>query len=241
MLLRAVEDGHFLPVGSDREESSQFQLITGTNRDLRQAVATGEFREDLLARINLWLFTLPGLKERPEDLSPNLDYELERWRSLHGSRVTINKEARQRFLDFARSPGAAWSGNFRDFGAAVERMATLAAGGRIAVADVQAEVARLQFSWERPQAGAQDDRSAQLRVLLGKEALAMLDRFDAVQLAEVVHVCSNSSSLSEAGRTLFSESRKQKRSSNDADRVRKYLARFALTWDDVKGGQPEPT
>ena len=96
--------GQFLPVGSDRQESSHFQLVTGTNRDLRQAVAEGTFREDLLARINLWSFTLPGLKDRPEDLSPNLDYELERWSSQTGSRVTINKEARARFLDFARSP-----------------------------------------------------------------------------------------------------------------------------------------
>jgi transcriptional regulatory protein RtcR len=236
MLLRAVEDGHFLPVGSDSEERSHFQLITGTNRDLRQAVANGEFREDLLARINLWSFTLPGLKDRPEDLSPNLDYELDRWRSLQGSRVTINKEARQRFLDFARSPSAAWSGNFRDFGAAIERMATLAAGGRIAIADVQAEVARLQFSWERPRAGAMNDRSAQLQALLGKDVFVALDRFDAVQLADVVEVCSNSVNMSEAGRSLFSESRKQKRSNNDADRVRKYLARFGLTWEDVKGG-----
>lgn len=237
MLLRAIEDGQFLPVGSDRQESSHFQLVTGTNRDLRQAVAEGTFREDLLARINLWSFTLPGLKDRPEDLSPNLDYELERWSSQTGSRVTINKEARARFLDFARSPRAAWLGNFRDFGAAIERMATLAAGGRIAVEDVVDEVSRLEFSWERPTHGAERDRYAKLEGLLGQDALATLDRFDVVQLAEVVHVCSNATSLSDAGRALFSESRKLKRSSNDADRVRKYLARFALTWDDVKSGR----
>ncbi len=233
MLLRAIEEGLFLPVGADREERSQFQLISGTNRDLRRAVAEGTFREDLLARINLWAFTLPGLKERPEDLGPNLDYELERWRSQHGDRVTINKEARTRFLDFARSPRAAWLGNFRDFGAAVERMATLAAGGRIAVEDVQEEVSRLEFSWERP---ADDHgRFGRLEALLGKEALRTLDRFDLVQLADVVEVCAQCASLSEAGRILFAESRKQKRSSNDADRVRKYLARFALTWDDISG------
>src|SRR5690606_20735460 len=144
MLLRAIEDGLFFPVGSDREEQSQFQLISGTNRDLRRAVTQGSFREDLLARINLWSFTLPGLKQRPEDLEPNLDYELERWRSLHANRVTLTKEARRRFLGFARSPRAQWLGNFLDFGAAVERMATSATGGRIAVEDVRAEVARLE-------------------------------------------------------------------------------------------------
>src|SRR5205814_9346470 len=54
MLLRAVEDKAFLPVGTDREVQSDFQLVAGTNRDLGQAVRTGRFRDDLLARINLW-------------------------------------------------------------------------------------------------------------------------------------------------------------------------------------------
>ena len=48
MLLKAIEEKRFLPVGSDVEVGSDFQLIAGTNRDLRAAVAAGEFREDLL-------------------------------------------------------------------------------------------------------------------------------------------------------------------------------------------------
>ncbi len=51
--------------------SSDFQLIAGTVRDLRQLVAEGKFREDLYARINLWTFTLPGLRQRQEDIEPN--------------------------------------------------------------------------------------------------------------------------------------------------------------------------
>ena len=54
-------------LGSDRESHSDFQLIAGTNRDLFAAVRDGRFREDLLARINLWTFSLPGLRARPED------------------------------------------------------------------------------------------------------------------------------------------------------------------------------
>ena len=77
MLLRAVEDKVFLPLGSDREVQSAFQLIAGTNRDLLESVRNGRFREDLLARINLWTFRLPGLADRREDIEPNLDFELE--------------------------------------------------------------------------------------------------------------------------------------------------------------------
>src|SRR3989454_1022522 len=61
MLLRALEEKRFLPLGSDKEVSSEFQLIAGTNRDLAEAVKEGRFRDDLLARINLWTFSLPGL------------------------------------------------------------------------------------------------------------------------------------------------------------------------------------
>jgi transcriptional regulatory protein RtcR len=59
-----------------------------------------------------------------------------------------------------------------------------------------------------------------------------------VQLADVVRVCRGSRSLSEAGRALYDVSRLQKRMPNDADRLRKYLARFGLTWDRV--GTPLP-
>ncbi len=75
MLLRGLEEKIFLPLGSDREAHSDFQLIAGTNRDLLAAVREGSFREDLLARINLWTFTLLGLRSRPKGIEPNLQFE----------------------------------------------------------------------------------------------------------------------------------------------------------------------
>ncbi|MEZ4310038.1 MAG: RNA repair transcriptional activator RtcR, partial [Polyangiaceae bacterium] len=142
MLLRAVEDKVFYPVGSDREQRSDFQLVAGTNRDLSAAVRAGRFREDLFARINLWTFRLPSLSERPEDIEPNLDFELGRSASLTGVKVTMNREARARFLSFATSKEAVWTGNFRDFSAAITRMAILADGGRIGAAIVEEEIGR---------------------------------------------------------------------------------------------------
>jgi len=61
MILRAIKERRFLPVGSDKEAASDFQLIAGTNRNLMAAVAEGRFREDQFARLNLWTFVLPGL------------------------------------------------------------------------------------------------------------------------------------------------------------------------------------
>ena len=231
MLLRALEEKVFLPLGSDREVRSDFQLIAGTNRDLAAAVREGRFREDLLARINLWTFRLPGLAERPEDIEPNLDYELDRWAATHGRRVTFSREAREAFLGFAVSPAARWPGNFRDFGAAVERMATLAAGGRITSAIVDDEIARLRGLGE-PRAGAADDDV--LERCLSAPAAEQLDRFDRVQLAEALRICLQSRSLSEAGRALFAVSRGRRALTNDADRLRKYLARFGLSWQVIQ-------
>ncbi|MGL4575372.1 MAG: RNA repair transcriptional activator RtcR family protein, partial [Burkholderiaceae bacterium] len=73
MLLKAIEEKRFFPVGADREVASDFQLIAGTNRDLRDEVSAGRFRDDLFARINLWSYDLPGLAQRPEDIEPNID------------------------------------------------------------------------------------------------------------------------------------------------------------------------
>jgi transcriptional regulatory protein RtcR len=228
MILRAIEEGRFLPVGADREAGSDFQLIAGTNSDLVNAVAEGRFRDDLFARLNLWTFRLPGLAERREDIEPNLDYELERFAEREGTRATFNKEARQRYLAFAVGPAAAWSGNFRDLAASVTRMATLSPNWRIDKDCVEAEIARLERLW----AGrASDDELADI---IPAERLADIDRFDRVQLAEVIRTCRASRSLSEAGRSLFAASRKQRASTNDADRLRKYLARFELAWADFR-------
>ena len=70
---------------------SHFQLIAGTNRHLQELVIEGTFRHDLLCRIHLWTYTLPSLKERPEDIEPNLDFEIERYtRTKLGLRAVIN-------------------------------------------------------------------------------------------------------------------------------------------------------
>ncbi len=234
MLLRAIEERRFLPVGADREVESEFQLLAGTNRDLGAAVRDGRFREDLLARLDLWTFDLPALRDRREDLAPNLEYELRRVAEESGRRITMNREARDAFLRFAADPTATWDRNFRDLNAAVTRMATLATSGRIGSGEVDEEILRLRASWRsgvRP--AGDDDGEARLRDALGDDRVEALDRFDRVQLADVLHVCAESATLSEAGRTLFAASRARRRSRNDADRLRKYLARFGLSFEAV--------
>lgn len=229
MLLHAIEDKRFRPLGSDHEVESDFQLIAGTHRDLSQAVREGRFRADLLARINLWSYRLPGLSERPEDLEPNLDHECLRYEEVHGGKVRFNQEARQLYLTFATSQEARWEANFRDLGSSLTRMATLAGSGRIHTQIVQDEILRLKSLWLEPQ--SMEDP---LESLFPAERLQEIDPFDQATLREVVRVCRTRRNLSEAGRYLFQASRKRKSSQNDASRLRKFLERFGLDWSSVQ-------
>ena len=236
MLLRALEEKRFLPLGSDKEAESDFQLIAGTNRDLGTAVMQGTFREDLLARINLWTYRLPGLRDRIEDLEPNIDYELMRYSAKVGQRVHFAAEARRRYLEFATSSAGQWCGNFRDLNGSMTRLCTLADAGRITEADVRGEITRLEADWTRGETTAtataelDDDL---LEEVLGSTRVEQLDRFDRVQLAEVIRISRRHRSLSAAGRELFAASRTRRASTNDTDRLRKYLAKFDLDFATI--------
>lgn len=222
MLLKAIEEKTFFPFGSDKEVHSDFQLIAGTHRDMQQWVAEGRFREDLYARINMWSFALPGLAQRREDIAPNIAYELHRFSSRKQMQIRFDKEARVCYLAFACSPQAQWRGNFRELSSSIARMATLAEQGRITLSLVEEEIALLKESWQ---------------IAASQPELNMdIDLFDRRQLETVLEVCRRSASLSEAGRELFAVSRQKKANPNDADRLRKYLARFGLSWENVRSG-----
>lgn len=233
-LLQAVEEKRFRPLGSDMEVTSDFQVIAGTNRDLQHCVRAGTFRADLLARINLWTYRLPGLRERPEDIEPNILFECQRFEESHGRKIQFSQEAHKAYLKFATSPGASWDGNFRDLTASITRMATLAGPHRISPEIVQNEISRLRKSWLPT---SHDHDHDPLVGLISGADLAQFDLFDQMQLRETVRVCQSCESISDAGRQLFQVSRLQKSSPNDANRLSKFLKRFNLDWKSI---QPAP-
>lgn len=103
---------------------------------------------------------------------------------------------------------------------------------RISTALVDAEIQRLRWLWQ-PAAESQA-RDVDLDSLLPADAVGKLDLFDRMQLDAVIRVCRESPTLSEAGRRLFDQSRTQRAVVNDADRLRKYLLKFGLTWGNVR-------
>jgi len=230
ILLNALETGRFRPVGSDHEATSRFQVIAGAGADLAARVRAGAFRADLHARLDLWTFTLPPLRERRADIAPNIAFELARMERLLGAKIGFNADAMAAYGAFAEGPEASWPGNFRDLASSVQRMSTLAPRGRITLAMVQEETQALADRWATRVVDADADL---VREALGSDA-APLDLFDVPQLAQVIRTCRESKTRSEAGRKLFSISRLQKTSGNDSDRLRKYLARFGATFASVQ-------
>jgi transcriptional regulatory protein RtcR len=128
-------------------------------------------------------------------------------------------------------------------------MATLCRGGRITAGEVDEEMERLRGIWRAESDGAASADAAVLSKVLGEEGAARLDRFDRVQLAGVSTVVREPRSRSDAGRTLFAVSRRNKERPNDADRLRKYLAKFGIDWRTARqrpacrpaAGRPTPS
>lgn len=213
-LLLAIESGRFRPVGSDKERHSNFQLICGTNRDLGRAVAEGTFRDDLYARINLWTFRLPALRERPEDIEPNLDHELALAEERMGKRFKMTRVAREKYLGFAVSREGLWNGNFRDLSASVRRMTTLASGGTIGDGLVAAEIEKLRALWgiaSSPQNG-----SAAALPVIKEKSDARKEKME-----EAKRLVAEYGSVTEAARRM----EPYKSSKNPGDGLLKYLRR----------------
>jgi len=101
---------------------------------------------------------------------------------------------------------------------------------------LDAEIQRLQWLWQ-PVAAVNSAR-LDLEAMLPADTIDSLDLFDRMQLEAVIRVCRESPTLSDAGRRLFDRSRTQRSIVNDADRLRKYLLKFQLTWNSVRSMAP---
>lgn len=230
-LLQVLETRRYCPVGSEAEVSAQFHLVASANVDPGQLVRSGLLRPDLHARLSQWLFHLPPLTKRREDIEPLFLHLVEESERQLDRKTGFNTDALARYLRFARDPSTPWPGNLRDLQASAHRLAVFAERGRVTLAMVEAEIVTLTTQWSA--AGTDPDGDLLAEVLPDPRGL---DLFDRVQLAAVVRICRESGSLSAAGRQLFAASRVGKTSQNDADRLRKYLARFGLDWAGIVEG-----
>jgi two-component system response regulator HydG len=130
-LLRVLESREVLPVGGNQAQKVDIRLLAATNRDLKQMVRDGSFREDLLYRLQVVTIDLPPLRERRADLPILIDHFTNEISQAHGRTVRgITPEARTLLLRYA------WPGNVRELRNAIENMVLLARGAILDVDDV---------------------------------------------------------------------------------------------------------
>ena len=130
-LLRVLEERTFRRIGGSKSITSDFRLITSTNRSPAQAVKDGRLRQDLYFRINTVTITIPPLRERAEDIPVLVRAFLERYRSKHARTVEgIAPDAYRQLLAYA------WPGNVRELQHAIERAVLVARGRDITLSDL---------------------------------------------------------------------------------------------------------
>jgi DNA-binding NtrC family response regulator len=138
-LLRAIESGEIERVGSSRTRRVDVRIISATNTDLQAACVAGQFREDLLFRLNTVEIHLPPLRERREDIPTLATHFLKRnatryRRPIHG----FETPALQLLMQYA------WPGNVRELEHTLERAVLMCRGEQIQAADLGLNLQRPQ-------------------------------------------------------------------------------------------------
>jgi two-component system response regulator PilR (NtrC family) len=134
-LLRALQEKKVRKVGGNREESVDVRIIAATNRDLKQRIESGDFREDLYYRINVIPIDLPALRERREDIPLLVDHFVRKYSADMGTEPTrIASDAMQALEAYD------WPGNVRELENLVERALALATSQTITLSDLPLQI-----------------------------------------------------------------------------------------------------
>jgi Nif-specific regulatory protein len=144
-LLRFLENKKIIPLGGNKEFSVNTRVICATNKDLKEMVRKGLFREDLFYRINTFIIKVPPLRERKNDIMPLADYFLtnlsrelgEQKKHLPDSILTLFKKYE-------------WPGNVRELRNIIERAVLLSTSENITDDDIPAEFQKQSFSENYP-------------------------------------------------------------------------------------------
>ncbi|RMH44032.1 MAG: sigma-54-dependent Fis family transcriptional regulator [Deltaproteobacteria bacterium] len=154
-LLRVLQERAFERVGGNQTLHVDIRLVTATNLDLEEAIARGEFREDLFYRLNVVPISLPPLRERTGDIPLLVDHALARFqRRLGKEGIRISDRMMQRMLDYD------WPGNVRELMNVVERAVALTPSGGVAdLPDIRSRGPRERLAAiipERPEASLRE-------------------------------------------------------------------------------------
>jgi DNA-binding NtrC family response regulator len=130
-LLRALQSGEFQRVGSSKTRRADVRVISATNVDIGSEVAEGNFREDLLYRLNTVEIHIPALRDRHEDIPLLANHFLRRQVSRYGKKITgFDREAMHAMVEYG------WPGNVRELEHVIERAVLMAQGAQIRAEDL---------------------------------------------------------------------------------------------------------
>ena len=121
-LLRFLDSGCYLPLGSSQESKSDVRIIAATNKDLKKAVKDGSFRKDLHFRLTTFPIHIPSLRERKDDIVPLLNHHLKGAEQMLGRRVFLSDSAKKLLLEYY------FPGNVRELFNLLDRTALLTGG-----------------------------------------------------------------------------------------------------------------
>jgi len=133
-LLRVLESKTFMRVGGNKEISSDFRVICATNKDLKNMVENGTFREDLFYRLNVVNIHIPPLRDRKEDIPLLVDYFIKKYcTSMNKPPAAIDPSALKRLQEFN------FPGNIRELENMIERAIVVGDGKKISLKDLPLE------------------------------------------------------------------------------------------------------
>ncbi len=137
-LLHVIEEKTVRPVGSEQAKRADVRIIAATNRDLRQMVDDGRFREDLYFRLTVFHVHAPPLRERRPDMPQLVRFLLQRGakRMNNGQQISVDPEVEEILATYD------WPGNVREMENVIDRALILADEGRITMADLPSQIAR---------------------------------------------------------------------------------------------------
>jgi DNA-binding NtrC family response regulator len=171
-LLRALQDGEIKPVGGVEPTRVDVRLIAATNRDLRQGVDSGTFREDLYYRLNVISIEVPPLRERPDDVPILARYFADRG-------AVRAQQPRPEITDAAADwlKQQRWPGNVRELENAVERAVVLASGATLDVDDF------------KPRGGSPSGSLPAATDPANPDEMASLDELERIHILRVLAAC----------------------------------------------------
>ena len=130
-LLRVVQNREFVRVGGTKPIRTDVRVITATNKDPKQQVEKGLFREDLYYRVAVFMINVPPLRERKEDIPALVEHFLTKFASLYGKPIVgLDRRAQQRLVDLP------WPGNVRQLENFLEQAFVLAEGTSLTERDL---------------------------------------------------------------------------------------------------------